>query len=119
MSGLLRGFARAWLPTTLGLLALVTALSLWPRPELQDGVPGSDKAHHLIAYAALAFPAAFAGVRRWPLVLAGLAAWSWGIELLQPLAGRSTDLGDLAANVAGLALGALAGAALRRLPPGG
>lgn len=110
-----RRAARLWLPATLGLLALVTALSLWPQPELQNAVPGNDKSHHLLAYAALAFPATFAGVRRWPLVLAGLAAWGWGIEAVQPLVGRTNDLGDLTANAAGLAAGALAGAALRRL----
>ena len=76
---------------------------------------GGDKTHHLIAYAALAGPVALAGPRGWGWVIAGLLGWSGAIELVQPLVNRWRELGDLAANGAGLALGAAAGAALRRL----
>jgi VanZ family protein len=114
MTALLRLNARLWPWATLGLLAAVTLLSLWPRPELQAAAPGGDKLHHLLAYAALAAPVALARPRGWAWALAGLAAWSWGIELVQPLVGRHNSLADLAANVAGLGLGAAAAAGLRR-----
>jgi len=114
MQGLIDWNARRWLPSTLALAALVTALSLAPLPALPAAPPGGDKTQHLIAYAALAFPAALAGPRGWGWVVAGLLAWSGAIELVQPLVNRWRELGDLAANGAGLALGSAAGAALRR-----
>lgn len=114
MTRLLRLAARAWAPLTLSIVAAVTVLSLLPRPELQAAAPGGDKLHHLIAYAAAAFPAALARPRGWAWLLAGVAAWSGAIELVQPHVGRTAHLGDLVANVAGLGLGALAAAAARR-----
>ncbi len=115
MDRLLAWNGRRWRVTTLALLAAVTALSLAPLPALPPAPPGGDKTHHLIAYAALAGPVALAGPRGWGWVIAGLLGWSGAIELVQPLVNRWRELGDLAANGAGLALGAAAGAALRRL----
>lgn len=106
---------RRWLPLTLVLAVVVAWLSLIPETQLPGPAKANDKAEHLIAYAALAFPAAFARPRGWPWVLAAVAAFSAGIEVVQPLAGRSTSLADLAMNLAGVGVGLIAASALRAL----
>ena len=40
-----------WLAITLCLLSAIASLSLWPVAHLPE-VPGTDKTHHIIAYAA-------------------------------------------------------------------
>jgi len=113
-----RRLSRSWLPLTVVLLAAITALSLAPLPQGDGGVVArTDKLQHLIAYGALAMPVALARPRGWLAVLAGLAAWSGAIELLQPLVNRSAHLSDFAANILGLLLGAAAAAALHRFSP--
>lgn len=113
MSHLLRFNARFWPALTLALLTVVTGLSLVPLAELPLPGAGQDKLQHLVAYGALAFPVALARPSRWAMMLAGLAAWSGVIELLQPLVNRSASVFDLAANVAGILM-AVAGATLLR-----
>ena len=68
-----------------GLITLgIIWLSLTPQAELPE-VPGSDKTHHIIAYAALAIPTAFAYPRR-ILVMAAIYILIGGlIELVQPI----------------------------------
>ena len=105
--------ARLWPFATIALLTVVTVLSLSPLPQL-PGPTGGDKLHHFVAYSALAFPAAFAGARNWPAVILALAVWSGLIEVVQPYVNRWGEWADFAANLSGLALGALAGMALRR-----
>ena len=76
-----------WLPLTVSLLVLVTALSLWPLPHLPE-VPGSDKTHHLIAYAALAFPVALRSPNRWLFIVMAIMLYGGMIELVQPFVNR-------------------------------
>ena len=80
-----------WLITVM-VLALITLLSLTPLAQL-PGAPGSDKAHHVIAYAALSFPIALRGGARWVLVLPFFIFWGGGIELLQPKANNKKGKG--------------------------
>ena len=42
-------------------------LSLWPLETLPS-VPGTDKTHHLIAYAALVFPTALRKPDKWIMI---------------------------------------------------
>lgn len=98
-----------------GLIAVVTTvLSLYP-VELDNPVPGGDKIHHLIAYAALIFPLALAA--RSSLAWAVPAALTLGvvIELVQPVAGRMREFGDIVANCLGLVLGVILGLSLARM----
>ena len=92
-----------------GLITLaIIWLSLTPQAELPE-VPGSDKTHHIIAYAALAIPTAFAYPRRifetaaFYILLGGL------IELVQPYVNRYGELLDFMANLSGVILGTLFG----------
>jgi len=94
--------ARHWRPISAVLLAVITALSLWPKPP---EAPGSDKLHHAIAYAALMFPAALARPKHlWAIFLFYLA-WSGAIELIQPYVNRYGEWADLVANTVGLTVG--------------
>ncbi len=72
-----------WFNLTALLLLLISALSLYPldnRPE----APGSDKTHHFVAYAALAFPTALRKPKRWRIIILYFTLYSGLIELIQP-----------------------------------
>ena len=92
---------------SLALLAGVTGLSLTPLPEM-PGVPGTDKAHHLIAYGAVMFPVALRRAKSWLWMAAAFALWGGLIELAQPHVNRYGEWTDWLANIAGLLCGALA-----------
>ena len=95
---------RYWRSLTLLILTIITVLSLTPLAELPP-VPGSDKTHHVIAYAALMFPVGIKKPRYWWAIALFLVGWSGIIEVLQPYINRYGELQDLVANVAGLAIG--------------
>lgn len=105
-----------WLAVTLFILAAITALSLWPQEQLPS-VPGTDKTHHLIAYAALMFPAAWRKPPRWLLIGIVFIAYSGVIELLQLYVNRYGEWLDLAANAGGVILGLILAELLRYLLP--
>ncbi|MEH6825284.1 MAG: hypothetical protein V7629_15365 [Motiliproteus sp.] len=93
-----------WLAITLLNLLAITTLSLWPVEYLPDA-PGSDKTHHLIAYALLMFPAALAKPKYGLLLGLLCIGWSGAIELIQPYVNRYAEWLDMAANGVGVALG--------------
>jgi hypothetical protein len=95
-----------WIALTLVILGAISILSLSPLDTLPS-VPGTDKAHHLIAYALLMFPAALRKPDR--LLTIGLLfiAWSGTIELVQPYVNRYGEWLDLLANTGGIACGFL------------
>ncbi|KAA3593477.1 MAG: VanZ family protein [Candidatus Scalindua sp. AMX11] len=93
-----------WVVFTLFTLIVITTLSLWPLKELPS-VPGTDKAHHLIAYAVLMFPTALRKPKKWILFGLLFIAYSGAIELLQPYVNRYGEWLDMAANISGLVCG--------------
>ena len=105
-------FLANWLS---GLIALsIIWLSLTPLAELPS-VPGGDKTHHIIAYAALAIPTAFAYPKRL-LILAVLYILLGGlIELMQPYVNRYGEWLDFIANLSGVILGSSIGLLLDKL----
>lgn len=79
-------------------------------PISSKGVPGSDKLHHLLAFAALAFPLPFARPRFvWPVIM-GVSAYGGLIEVIQPFFGREASWGDFLVDILGATLGGLLGA---------
>ncbi|MGL5949396.1 MAG: hypothetical protein ACRCYV_10295 [Aeromonas sp.] len=100
------------LPLLSAGLVCIALLSLTPLPAL-PAVPGSDKTHHFIAYAALALPLGLRRPRRWWLLAGGLAAASGAIELIQPYVNRYGEWLDLLANCSGLLIGLALGTLLR------
>ena len=95
---------RYWISVTLFLLAIITIFSLTPLKELPP-VPGGDKTHHFIAYAALIFPAALRKFDYWLLVGLFFMCWSGAIELIQPYVNRYGEVQDMIANTTGLLCG--------------
>ena len=95
---------RHWLSLSIILLGCITALSLNPLSTLPEA-PGSDKTHHLIAYAVLALPTALRRPKRWPLIILCFALYSGLIELIQPQVNRYGEWMDFIANVVGLLIG--------------
>lgn len=103
-----------WLALTLLCLTTITLLSLWPADKLPD-VPGTDKVHHLIAYACLVFPVALSKPKHWLLITLLFVGWSGVIELIQPYVNRYGEWLDMLANVSGIACGIIIAAVLNRL----
>ena len=82
--------------------------SLSPLAQLPD-VPGSDKTHHVIAYAVLAFPTAIAMPRRvWMMALLCICLGGV-IELIQPYVNRYGEWLDFIANMTGVLIGSVFG----------
>ena len=85
--------------------ALVAAVSLVPSTTLPPTSIG-DKMEHVIAYAVLGLFGAASSERGIMRVILGLAAFGLAIEVLQTFSpGRSPDLLDLVADIAGAGLG--------------
>ena len=106
MTVLLAFIRKYWLSITLFILTIIIILSLYPLKALPS-IPGQDKTHHFIAYAALMFPTALKKPKYGILITLFFIACSGGIELIQPYVNRYRELKDLAANIAGLACGFL------------
>lgn len=97
---------------TLGLMLLVGVLTLVPLPPTPK-IAGGDKTHHLIAFAALIFPAAVLRPR-WVVGLSLiLAGYGGAIELIQPHVGRSGEWADWFADLIGIVLGVASGLLVR------
>jgi len=86
------------------LLVSIATLSLWPAAYLPN-VPGTDKTHHFIAYAALILPTALRQPKNYLTIIVGFLAFSGAIELIQPYVNRYGEWLDMAANTLGLVSG--------------
>lgn len=93
-----------WVAFTLCTIVAIMVLSLWPLEKLPS-MPGTDKSHHLIAYAFLIFPTALRKPNKWILLSLLFISFGGAIELLQPYVNRYGDWLDMAANTAGVACG--------------
>lgn len=105
-----------WVAITLVMLTAITILSLWPLEKLPM-IPGSDKSHHLIAYAALMLPTGLRKPKYWPLIGLFFIGWSGAIELLQPYVNRYGEWMDTAANAGGVACGLIIAQLISFLSP--
>jgi hypothetical protein len=97
-----------YLLLTLLLLLTITGLSLFPSSSTPQ-MPGTDKFHHMLAYAVLAFPVSFAKPKYYGWILLVLLVWSGAIELIQPFVNRLDEWADFFANALGIAAGFLTG----------
>lgn len=102
------------MPLTLIVTTVLTVAMLWPIHQSPPSPDGSDKVVHLIAFAALAFPLARTGRIGLVPVFIGASAFGGIIELIQPSFGRSADMQDWIADIAGVALGILLAMLYRR-----
>ena len=110
---------------TFSILIAITLLSLWPASSLPS-VPGTDKTHHFIGYAALIFPSAFyhfIQLYQTKMVLFKHLLISWVlfviysglIELIQPYVNRYGEWLDLLANSLGLLCGIIIAGVIAKL----
>jgi VanZ family protein len=95
-----------WRAISIMLLLSITLFSLAPLTELPKA-PGSDKTHHLVAYAALAYPASLRRPTGWKIIIILFAVYSGLIELVQLLVNRYSEFFDFVVNLLGLLLGTL------------
>ena len=95
-----------WFFLSVLLLLSVSFLSLSPHEELPE-VAGSDKTHHLIAYALLAIPTALRRPNGWRYIILFFAIYSGAIEVIQPYVNRYGEWTDFTANLAGLLIGSI------------
>jgi len=105
MKGLLNTIRTHWIVITLTILTAITFLSLWPLKQVPS-LPGTDKTHHLIAYALLMLPTALRRPKNWILIGVLFIAYSGAIELIQPYVNRYGEWLDMLANSAGVVCGA-------------
>ena len=105
------------IPITLVVTLTLTVAMLWPLQAPPPAPNGSDKAVHLIAFAALSFPLSRTGRFGLLPVFVGTSVFGGVIELIQPSFNRSADMNDWVADIMGVALGIVCGLIYRRLRP--
>lgn len=110
--------AALWTAAFLGLFYLYISPYTAPPTVKIDGIGhfDFDKLYHLMSHAGLlALPLAIMPNRRLAWVMGGLAIFAaFGFEFCQfYVPSRSFDLDDMAANMAGLVVGALSGRIIR------
>ena len=93
-----------WSRLTLCLLITIAVASLWPVAFLPP-IPGTDKTHHFVAYAALMLPTALKKPKYWFTIAVGFLFFSGAIELIQPYVNRFGEWLDLLANAGGIICG--------------
>lgn len=96
------------------LLAVAVSVGAFSQ-STASGPPGLDKVFHAVAFAALAFPMAFARPKYVWWVVGAAAAYGGVIELVQPHVGRQAEWLDFVSDVAGASLGGFIGAKLGTL----
>jgi len=112
MINVLPTIEKHWALLTGCFFLTITGLSLSPLDSLPSA-PGSDKIHHLIAYAALVFPVALRQPNRWLWFVVFFIGYSGLIELIQPYVNRYGEWLDMLANTAGVVCGVALATAIR------
>lgn len=105
---------RAAILLTSALALVIGVLALAPL-SVPQGVPGTDKTHHVIAFAVLVLPVSVLSPRTLIWLLPMAIAYGGLIEIIQPYTGRFGEWKDLWADIVGVIIGAAVGLASRRL----
>lgn len=95
-----------WL--TVGLALCIGALTLIPL-SAPSAVPGTDKAHHVLAFAILTMPCAALYPKGLFRVVFAAAVYGGLIEVIQPYVGRHGETADVLADLLGVGIGAAFG----------
>jgi hypothetical protein len=106
----LRKVAAVTLTTVLAVT--IAYFTLMP-VSVPQSVPGSDKLHHLIGFAALILPCSMLWPRALIWLLPAAMLFGGAIEIIQPGIGRNGEWADFYADVAGATLGVGTGLMLR------
>tara|TARA_Y100000996_G_C22476169_1_gene624217 strand:+ start:454 stop:813 length:360 start_codon:yes stop_codon:yes gene_type:complete len=103
-----------WKIYTICIFLIITFLSLYPL-KVQPSVPGTDKIHHLIAYAALTI---CIGLRKPPyyhLIIIFFSIYSGLIEIVQPYLNRFGEIDDFLYNNFGIFIGLVSGIIINKI----
>lgn len=92
--------------TTAALAVIIAGFAIAP---ISGSVPGSDSLYHAIGFAALTAPLTIARPSWAPFLFLGACIYGAALELVQPLSGRTAEIGDFWADVAGAAAGCTVG----------
>jgi len=85
-------------------ILIICVGTLLPLPQAVD-VPGTDKWHHFLGFAALTYPLTVASRRHWlPIIVFGLLFGAL-IEIIQPYVNRFGDVADFNADAVGVLIG--------------
>ena len=89
---------------TIVLALIIAASTLSPLPTKID-VPGSDKWHHFVAFAAMVFPLAYYSKRIVSVVAVAALGYGGFIEIVQPYVNRYGEFNDFVADGIGVCIG--------------
>lgn len=90
----------------------IVFLTLFYAPK-GNGPAGADKIYHAVAFFVLVFPGALAHKWSFLWLLPTAVLFGAAIEIAQPYFGRSRELADLYADIAGIMAGMIAGTTVR------
>jgi len=103
-----------WKIYTTLIFIIITFLSLYPLKE-QPSIPGSDKIHHLIAYAALSIGVGLRRPSNYLLIIVFFSFYSGLIEIVQPYVNRFREIEDFLFNNLGIFIGLTLGIVINKI----
>jgi len=89
-------------------ILIICVGTLIPLPQAVD-VPGTDKWHHFLAFAALTYPLTVVSRRYWLSIIVFGLLFGALIEISQPYVNRYGDVADFTADAIGVLIGFLFG----------
>ena len=95
---------RTGMVLTFAFVLIICLGTLTPLPQAVD-VPGTDKWHHFLAFAALTYPLTVANRRCWLLIIVFGLAFGATIEIIQPYVNRFGCRADFTADAVGVLIG--------------
>ena len=107
-------FYENWKIYTSLVFIIITFLSLYPLKE-QPSIPGSDKIHHLIAYAALSIGVGLRRPSNYLLIIVFFSFYSGLIEIVQPYVNRFGEIEDFLFNNLGIFIGLTLGIVINKI----
>ena len=107
-------FYENWKIYTTLIFVIITFLSLYPLKE-QPSIPGSDKIHHLIAYAALSIGVGLRRPSNYLLIIVFFSFYSGLIEIIQPYVNRFREIEDFLFNNLGILIGLTLGIVINKI----
>jgi len=87
---------------TIVILSVLTIGMLWPLEPSPIHLANIDRFIHVIAFAILSFPLIYTNRLNFLTVLIIFSVFGGTIEIIQPLSGRSAEIYDWVANIAGI-----------------
>ena len=99
---------RTGMVLTFIFILIICVGTLIPLPQGFD-VPGTDKWHHFLAFAALTYPLTVVSRRYWLSIIVFGLLFGALIEISQPYVNRYGDVADFTADAIGVLIGFLFG----------